>query len=345
MGSTTFQQLFADTTGHNLNEVIDQRVHRSTNQDEKVQTEEEPPKFVRGSIKARRLWVAGFKFEGVDLDEAFPQGKDIAVLAKTEDDEEAYLTADDGITLYTKGFIEHYGVAVLVDKNESNYWSLEGAAQNLCDLLNLSPISDHFGAEAEEGPISAILSAQYELSRSIVLRYEHAAPKDPTPVQPLMTPWASMTPMMVGQPQQVLITQQVSAKEPTTAADITLEDLVRLKTEYAEYIRGNSGQPCNKIDRYLTSGAARSLETMTPVGMSTMERIDYHINTIQSGYGGNASIPYVTATANSLLSNLQAFYNSPMCPKILCTRYIETVSSWAQKFEEILQRYKNEMNA
>jgi hypothetical protein len=151
--------------------------------------------------------------------------------------------------------------------------------------------------------------------------------------------------MMAGQPQQVLITQQVSAKEPTTAADITLEDLVRLKTEYAEYIRGNAGQPCNKIDRYLTSGAARSLNTMTPVGMSTMERINYHINTIQSGYGGNASIPYVTATANSLLSNLQAFYNSPLCPKILCTRYIETVSSWAQKFEDVLHRYKTEITA
>jgi hypothetical protein len=73
-----------------------------------------------------------------------------------------------------------------------------------------------------------------------------------------------------------------------------------------------------------------------------MERIDYHINTIQSGYGGNnTSLPYVTATTNSLLSNLQAFYNSSTCPKIVCARYIETVSSWAQKFEEILHRYEN----
>jgi hypothetical protein len=153
-----------------------------------------------------------------------------------------------------------------------------------------------------------------------------------------------MNPMMVGQPQQVLITQQASATVPTIAGDITLEDLVRLKTEYSEYIRGNAGQPCNKIDRYLTSGAARSLERMTPVGMSTMERIDYHINTIQSGYGDNASLPYVTATTNSLLSNLQAFYNSPICPKILCARYIETVSSWAQNFEEILLDMKMKLN-
>jgi hypothetical protein len=113
----------------------------------------------------------------------------------------------------------------------------------------------------------------------------------------------------------VLITQQAPPKEPTISGDITLEDLVRLKTEYAEYIRRSAGQPCNKIDKYLTSGAARSLEKMTPVEMSTMERIDYHINTIQSGFGGNTSLPFTTATANSLLGNLQLFYNSPTCPK------------------------------
>jgi hypothetical protein len=116
LGATSFQQLFADTTtGRNLDDVIDQGVHVSTKQDKKVQKEdrkeEEPPKFVRGSIKARRLWIAGFNFDGVDLTEAFPQGKDISVLAVNEDYEDVYLTADDGMTLYTKGFIEHYGTA------------------------------------------------------------------------------------------------------------------------------------------------------------------------------------------------------------------------------------------
>jgi hypothetical protein len=237
---------------------------------------------VRGSIKARRLWIAGFSFEGIDLTQAFPQGKDIAVLAVDEDYEDVYLTADDGMVLYTKGFIEHYGTAVLVKREENNYWSLDEAAQNLCDLLNMSPISDFFGAKAEESPISDILSAQYDLARSIVLRYELAAPKEPTPMQTLMAPWTSMNPMMVAQPQQVLVTQQALPKEPTISGEITLEDLVRLKTEYAEYIRRSAGQPCNKIGKYLTGGAARSLEKMTPVEMSTMERIDYHINTIQS---------------------------------------------------------------
>ena len=90
----------------------------------------------------------------------FPTGKDIAVLAVNEDAEDVYLTAYDGIALYTKGFIAHYGRAVLIDANEHNYWSLVGAAQNLCALLEVSPISDFFGAKAEESPISDILSAQ-----------------------------------------------------------------------------------------------------------------------------------------------------------------------------------------
>jgi hypothetical protein len=102
-GSLNFQQLFADTTGHQLNDLIDRGLRVSTNQSEKVQKETmdegEPPRFVRGSIKAKRLWIAGFGFDRIDLSEAFPQGKDIAVLVVNEDDEEVYLTADDGISL------------------------------------------------------------------------------------------------------------------------------------------------------------------------------------------------------------------------------------------------------
>jgi hypothetical protein len=125
MGALNFQQLYADTTGHHLNDSIDQDVQVLTNQDEKIHKEDtkegEPPRFVRGSIKAKRLWIAGFSFEDFDLTEAFPQGKDIAILAVNEDYEVVYLTADDGIALYTKGFIEHYGTAVLVEKEENNY--------------------------------------------------------------------------------------------------------------------------------------------------------------------------------------------------------------------------------
>jgi hypothetical protein len=120
MGSLNFQQLFADTTGHQLNDLIDRGLQVSTNQSEKVQKETinegEPPRFVRGSIKAKRLWIAGFGFDRIDLTEAFPQGKDIAVLAVNEAFEDKYLTADDGIALYTKGFIKHYGVAALVEQ-------------------------------------------------------------------------------------------------------------------------------------------------------------------------------------------------------------------------------------
>jgi hypothetical protein len=63
----------------------------------------------------------------------YPKGKDIVVLTVNEDGEDAYLTADDGIALYTKGFIAEYGKAVLVDRNEDSYWSLVGAAQNTDD--------------------------------------------------------------------------------------------------------------------------------------------------------------------------------------------------------------------
>jgi hypothetical protein len=85
---------------------------------------------------------------------------------------------------------------------------------------------------------------------------------------------------------------------------------------------------------------------MTPVEMSTIERIDHHINTIQQGYGGNYTKAFTMAAFNSLMSNLRAFYDSPTtCPtKIVCVRYIETVGSWAQKFEEILHRYEQEIN-
>ena len=135
----------------------------------------------------------------------------------------------------------------------------------------------------------------------------------------------------------------VLAKEPTVIEDITLEELLPLKAEYAEYVRRSASQPCSSIDKYLNIGAARSLERMTPIEMSTIERIDHHINTIQSGYGGNNIVYTMMAAANSFMSNLRAFYDAPTCPKIVCARYIETISSWAQKFEEILHRYEHEI--
>jgi hypothetical protein len=61
MGSLNFQQLFVEATGRQLNDLIDQSPQVSTNQSGIVQKEttreEEPPLFVRGSIKARRLWI------------------------------------------------------------------------------------------------------------------------------------------------------------------------------------------------------------------------------------------------------------------------------------------------
>jgi thymidylate synthase len=135
----------------------------------------------------------------------------------------------------------------------------------------------------------------------------------------------------------------VPEKEPTVIEDTTLEELLRLKTEYAEYVRRSAGQPYSSIDKYLNIGAARSLERMTPVEMSTIERIDHHIDTIQQGSGGNTKV-FAMAGVTSLMSNLRNFYDSPTCPKIVCERYIETVSSWAQKFEEILHRYEHEIN-
>jgi thymidylate synthase len=77
--------------------------------------------------------------------------------------------------------------------------------------------------------------------------------------------------------------------------------------------------------------------------MSTIERIDHHINTIQQGSGGNSKV-FAMAAVNSLVSNLRTFYDLPTCPKIVCGRYIETVSSWAQKFEGILHRYEHEID-
>jgi thymidylate synthase len=79
------------------------------------------------------------------------------------------------------------------------------------------------------------------------------------------------------------------------------------------------------------------------VEMSTIERIDHHINTIQQGSSGNTKV-FAMAAVNSLISNLRNFYDSPTCLKIVCERYIETVSSWAQKFKEILHRYEHETN-
>ena len=90
--------------------------------------------------------------------------------------------------------------------------------------------------------------------------------------------------------------------------DITLEELLRLKTEYAEYVRRSAGQPYSSIDKYLNIGAAQSLERMTPVEMSTIERIDYHINTIQQGSDGTTKV-FAMAAVNSLMSNLRNFYD------------------------------------
>jgi hypothetical protein len=157
MGATSFQQLFADTTGRRrLDDVIDQNfgaentqqeIHRtdddleSTNRDGTVQREEVvaepkekgPPLFVRGSIKAKRIWTAGFSFEGIDEKLRYSAGKDVAVAVVNKDGEEVYLTADDGITLYTKEeFATYYGKAVLVERDEDNYWSLIEVAKELC---------------------------------------------------------------------------------------------------------------------------------------------------------------------------------------------------------------------
>jgi hypothetical protein len=78
------------------------------------------------------------------------------------------------------------------------------------------------------------------------------------------------------------------------------------------------------------------------VEMSTIERIDTSIGYNKDMVG--IQRVFTMAAANSLMSNLRAFYDSPTCPKIVCGRYIETVSSWAQKFEEILHRYEHEIN-
>jgi hypothetical protein len=142
MGATSFQQLFAETTGRRLDDVIDQNVGaggtqqeihlkddlESANQDGTVQreevvaepTEKGPPLFVRGSIKAKRLWAAGVGFvEGIDEDARYSAGKDLAVIAVNQEcDEERYVTADDGILLYTREFAMYYGQATLAETNE-----------------------------------------------------------------------------------------------------------------------------------------------------------------------------------------------------------------------------------
>jgi hypothetical protein len=96
MGATSFQQLFAETTGRRLDDVIEQNVGvgstqqeihltddlESANRDGTVQREEVvaepketgPPLFVRGSIKAKRLWAAEFSFEGINENQRYPAG-------------------------------------------------------------------------------------------------------------------------------------------------------------------------------------------------------------------------------------------------------------------------------
>jgi hypothetical protein len=185
-----------------------------------------PPLFVWGSIKAKRLlWAAGFSFEGINENSRYPAGKDLAVIAVNKDcDEGVFVTADDGILLYTKEFATYYGQAVLVERDEDNYWTLIEAAKELCELLEVSPVTAYFGDDAENSPISDILLRQYDQARDIIRRYESTMPKEPTPMQTLMAPLMSMNPLMGG-PQQVLmlITQQVPAKEPTVIEDITLD--------------------------------------------------------------------------------------------------------------------------
>jgi hypothetical protein len=93
-------------------------ISESTNRDGTVQREEVvaepketgPPLFVRGSIKAKRLWAAGFSFEGINKNQRYLADKDLAVIAVNKDcDEGVFMTADDGILLYTKEFVTYYG--------------------------------------------------------------------------------------------------------------------------------------------------------------------------------------------------------------------------------------------
>jgi hypothetical protein len=279
MGATSsFKQLFADTTGRRLDDLIDQNVGArgtqqeicltdyldSANQDGTVQreevltesTEKGPPLFVRVSIKAKRLWAAGFGFvEDIDENARYPVGKDLAVIIaiNRECDDERYVTADDGILLYTRDFAMYDGQATLVEKDERRYLTVVEAARGVCEVIDVSPVTTFFGEDAEKNSqISDILLGQYNHARSIIRQYEPMIPKVPTPMQTLMAPLMSMNPLMGG-PQQVLITQQVPAKEPTVIEDITLEELLRLKAEYAEYVRRSADQPislqANQVDR------------------------------------------------------------------------------------------------
>jgi hypothetical protein len=104
------------------------------------------------------------------------------------------------------------------------------AARAVCEVIDVSPVTTFFGDDAENSPISDILSGQSNHARSIIRQYEPVIPKVPTPMQTLMAPLMSMNPLMGGP-------QQVPAKEPTVIEDITLEELFRLKTEYAEYVK------------------------------------------------------------------------------------------------------------
>jgi hypothetical protein len=95
----------------NLTDDLDSANQDGTVQMEEVvteQTEKGPPLFVRGSsiIRAKRHWNAGFGFvEDIDENSRYPNGKDLAVTAINIDcDDNRYLTADDGIQLYTRDF-------------------------------------------------------------------------------------------------------------------------------------------------------------------------------------------------------------------------------------------------
>ena len=60
--------------------------------------------------------------EDIDENSRYPIGKDLAVIAINIDcDDERYVTADDGILLYTREFAMYYGQAALVEKDERRY--------------------------------------------------------------------------------------------------------------------------------------------------------------------------------------------------------------------------------
>jgi hypothetical protein len=51
-----------------------------------------------------------------------------------------YVTADDGILLYTREFaMYYYGQAALVEKDERRYVTIVEAAKAVCEVIDVSP--------------------------------------------------------------------------------------------------------------------------------------------------------------------------------------------------------------